>query len=134
MRWLIIKSKNLDHLPQWKRSVGISDNGTIFIPAAIGRDEKVVSISTLKYQTLFRIYANHVYVPVAWLPKHWPHSLDQCCFFARAAFKQYVDKGLRSNSLKTGERASHQKQTAAANPAALAEVLGSKPYISTDLG
>ncbi|WP_339531064.1 hypothetical protein [Pseudomonas mucidolens] len=90
MRWLVVKAKDMNHLPIWKRSVGISRDGTVFIPAAIGGVEKTVAISTLRDNVPVRIRADHVYVPMVWLSETCPQALDRCWFMGRAALKWYA--------------------------------------------
>jgi hypothetical protein len=87
MRWLVVNSENVKKLPEWKRTVGISTDGSVFVPAAIGGIEKVVSTSTLRDKISIRIRDNHVYVPMVWLAENYPCSLDGCWILGSAAFK-----------------------------------------------
>ncbi|WP_143031427.1 MULTISPECIES: hypothetical protein [Pseudomonas] len=87
MRWLVVSSGEIEKLPVWKRTVGISKDGSIFVPAAIGGIEKAVSTSTLRDKISVRIRDNHVYVPMVWLAENYPRSLDECWILGSAAFK-----------------------------------------------
>lgn len=105
MRWLVVNSKDIDHLPKWKRSVGISDDGTVFIPAAIGGVEKAVSISTLRDQIPTRIRDNHVYVPMVWLSENCPQSLERCWIMGRAAFNWHVRSKTGNGNMQRANQA-----------------------------
>lgn len=87
MQWLVLSYKSIKFAPKWKRTVGISKDGCVFVPAAIGGVEKAVSISTLKDQVPVRIRTEHVYVPMVWLAENYPLSLGTCWVMGHAAFK-----------------------------------------------
>ncbi|MFL1545001.1 hypothetical protein [Pseudomonas sp. O39] len=104
MRWLVVNYKSLNTLPQWKRTVGISADGSVFVPAAIGGAEKTVSISTLRDQVPVRIRADHVYVPMVWLAENFPVSLEGCQMMGDAALKWFGRRGKPTPETKNRHR------------------------------
>ena len=84
MRWLVVESKEVNHFPKWKKTVGISKDGDVFVPAAIAGCEKKVSISTLTKTHVF-IRADHVYVPMIWLIGAYPSSMERCWVLGKVA-------------------------------------------------
>ncbi|NMX94020.1 MULTISPECIES: hypothetical protein [unclassified Pseudomonas] len=111
MRWLVVNYKNFNTLPQWKRTVGISADGSVFVPAAIGGVEKTVSISTLRDQVPVRIRADHVYVPMVWLAENYPTSLDECWIMGDAALKWCSRREKHATDNKKRHKAALVKQS-----------------------
>lgn len=87
MQWLVLSYESIKCAPKWKRTVGISKDGSVFVPAAIGGVEKAVSISTLKDQVPVRIRTEHVYVPMVWLAENYPLSIGKCWVMGSEALK-----------------------------------------------
>jgi hypothetical protein len=85
MLWFCVRSAHGAKSPAWKRSIAINREGIVFVPAVIAGKEKDVSISTLFDRTPVLLYFDHVYVPVAWMVKHFPVCRAHCCEMLKAA-------------------------------------------------
>lgn len=102
MKWLVVSSKIINHYPEWKRTIGILNDGEVFVPAAIGGSEKKVSLSTLNTLVTVRIRHDHVYVPMVWLAESFPSSIDMCWVMGLRALS-YAEKicTLKASKLTT---------------------------------
>lgn len=85
MLWFCVRSAHGTKSPVWKRSIAISREGIVFVPAVIAGKEKDVSISTLFDRTPVLLCFDHVYVPVAWMVEHFPMCRVRCCEMLKAA-------------------------------------------------
>jgi len=85
MLWFCVRNHHGVQAPAWKRSIAINKEGTVFVAAAIAGKERDVSISTLSDRTPVLLCFDHVYVPVAWLVKHFPICKALCRDMVSAA-------------------------------------------------
>jgi hypothetical protein len=65
--WKEVTGKNI---PKWKRSAGLDDDGTIFIPAMIASNEINVMMCAGFDGTEVVKYLDHLYVPSDWMAWH----------------------------------------------------------------
>lgn len=65
-------------LPRWVRSMGISDDGVVFVPAAMAGNEQAVFLCTAYDGTASVTYLNHVFVSSTWLAKEYPDTRELC--------------------------------------------------------
>lgn len=85
MLWFCVRSSHGAKSPAWKRSIAISREGIVFVPAVIAGKEKDVSLSTLFDHTPVLLCFDHVYVPVAWMVEHFPVCRSLCYDMMKAA-------------------------------------------------
>jgi hypothetical protein len=78
MLWFCLRSSHGTKSPAWKRSIAINREGIVFVPAVIAGKEKDVSLFTLCDRTPVLLCFEHVYVPVAWMVKHFPTCRARC--------------------------------------------------------
>ena len=78
MIWLEVENPEGKKIPKWMRTLGISAEQTVFVPAAIGGNELTVSLCTAYDGTAMVTYRNHVFVPSAWLSKEFPDARELC--------------------------------------------------------
>lgn len=94
MIWLEIENPEGKKIPKWIRTLGISTEQTIFVPAAIGGNEMTVSLCTAYDGTAMVTYRNHVFVPSAWLSKEFPDARELCEVMENWAAEQIAAGGL----------------------------------------
>lgn len=78
MIWLETENPSGKKMPKWIRSLGISDDGVVFVPAAIGGNEQNVFLCTAYDGASAATYRNHVFVPSTWLSKEFPDTRELC--------------------------------------------------------
>lgn len=78
MIWLESENVVGKNFPKWVRSVGISEDGTVFVPAAIAGNEQEVFLCTAYDGAAVATYRNHVFVPATWLAKEFPDAKELC--------------------------------------------------------
>lgn len=78
MRWLEATNPEGKRIAQWMRSVGVREDGVVFVPAAFGGNEHEVFLCLAYDATEHVTYLDHCYVPLDWLAKEFPKSRDLC--------------------------------------------------------
>lgn len=81
MKWLTIEnSENADdpQFPEWARTVGITDQGLVFVPAGLAGSEDEVAMCMLYDGTESHLYRNHTYVPADWMAAEFPKTIEAC--------------------------------------------------------
>lgn len=76
IRWFCVDNIRGKRFPEWRRSFGVCDTGTVYVPAAMAGDEsemKVFMCACGDGQST-AVHLEHHFVPSAWLkivfPKH----------------------------------------------------------------
>jgi hypothetical protein len=82
--WKEVTGKNI---PKWKRSAGLDDDGTVFIPAIIASNEMNVMMCTGFDGTDVVTYLNHIYVPADWMAREFPETAEVCATIKRQVLK-----------------------------------------------
>ncbi|MBT0624490.1 hypothetical protein KIH32_11280 [Pseudomonas fluorescens] len=91
MIWLEIESPEGKKIPKWMRTLGISNEQTIFVPAAIGGNELTVSLCTAYDGTSMHTYRNHIFVPSTWLSEEFPAARELCSVMENWAKAQIAE-------------------------------------------
>lgn len=78
MEWIEVENPPGKRLPKWVRSAGLSDDGIVFIPGAIGGDEMHVMLCAGYDGTPMVQYLKHAYFPAQWLAKEFPKAREIC--------------------------------------------------------
>lgn len=78
MQWFEVENPPGKRHPKWFRSAGLSDEGVVFLPGAIGGDEKKVTLCAVYDGTPIVQYLKHVYLPAQWLAKEFPKVKEVC--------------------------------------------------------
>ncbi|AZZ76948.1 MULTISPECIES: hypothetical protein [unclassified Pseudomonas] len=78
MRWISIEQAERKKIPEWARSIGITDDGRVFVPAAIGGTEQEVYLCLAYDGTECVQYLKHYFVPVDWMASEFPHTKELC--------------------------------------------------------
>lgn len=76
--WLECPNTGDKKVPKWMMTLGISDSGVIFVPAAITGREQEVFLCTAYDGTPHAKYRNHIFVPSTWLSTEFPKSRELC--------------------------------------------------------
>jgi len=77
IQWFSVSNLDGKRFPEWRRSFGVSDNGTVFVPAAMAGDEteQNVMLCALGDKQGTAVYLDHHFVPSDWLKNEFPkHS------------------------------------------------------------
>lgn len=77
LSWLECEN-NGKKVPKWMMTVGVSDTGLVFVPAAITGREQEVFLCAAYDGTPYASYRNHVFVPSTWLAAEFPDCRDLC--------------------------------------------------------
>lgn len=78
IKWYEVDNSLNTKIPLWALSFGISDDGIVFIPAAIGGNEQEVYLCTLFDATPSCCHLEHYFVPLTWLSSNYPKSKPMC--------------------------------------------------------
>ena len=79
MEWIERKNQDGEKLPRWQRSIGVSDDGTIFVPAAsAGGSENTVFFCASNDSVQVVTYLKHIYVPSSLLSLEYPEIKETC--------------------------------------------------------
>lgn len=78
MQWFEVENPENKKIPKWKRSVGLSEEGVVFVPAAMTGNESEVFLCAGYDGTTVVQYLNHVYVPAGWLAAEFPKTAEIC--------------------------------------------------------
>jgi hypothetical protein len=64
-------------VPQWLITAGISDDGTVFVPARIAGNETAVTLAAgWDGNVAMAIYRDHAFLPVEWMVREYPKLAD----------------------------------------------------------
>jgi hypothetical protein len=64
-------------VPQWLVTAGISDDGTVFVPARIAGNEMAVTLAAgWDGGVAMAIYRDHAFLPVEWMVREYPKLAD----------------------------------------------------------
>lgn len=78
IRWFSVP--NLEHkcFPEWRRSFGISDEGDVFMPAAMAGDdtEMHVMLCAAAEGQVTAVHLDHHFVPIGWLKREFPKHFE----------------------------------------------------------
>lgn len=77
-QWIEVENPPGKRHPKWFRSAGLSDVGVVFLPGAIGGDEKNTTLCAGQDGTPIVHYLKHAYFPAQWLAKKFPKSKEVC--------------------------------------------------------
>ncbi|MBV6013975.1 hypothetical protein KUT70_18855 [Pseudomonas aeruginosa] len=77
IHWFAVSNSEHKRFPEWRRSFGISDNGVVFVPAAMAGDDSELNVMLCAagegQSTL--VHLDHHFVPSSWLKREFPkHS------------------------------------------------------------
>lgn len=76
--WFAVDNPEKKRIPEWRRSCGISDKGTVFVPAAMAGDETEFNVMLCAQddQQHVAVHLNHYFVPSTWLKQEFPKHLE----------------------------------------------------------
>jgi len=80
MYWMEKDQPEGPKIPKWKRSVGISNEGELYLPAYWGAAEDLVVLDAGNDGANIAYYLNHHFVPASWLSNKYPHTKELCDF------------------------------------------------------
>ncbi|RUO42630.1 hypothetical protein [Idiomarina aquatica] len=78
MFWIEMEKPEGTRMPKWQRSAAISDEGIVFVPAAIAGNEQEVFLCANFDGTPITNYLKHLFVPAKWLSKEFPETKEVC--------------------------------------------------------
>lgn len=78
MQWIEVENSEGKKISKWKRSVGLSNEGVVFVPAAMTGNESDVFLCAGYDGTSVVQYLNHIYVPADWLAAEFPKTAEIC--------------------------------------------------------
>ena len=77
IHWFAVSNSEHKRFPEWRRSFGISDNGVVFVPAAMAGDDSELNVmlcAAAEGQSTL-VHLDHHFVPSGWLKREFPkHS------------------------------------------------------------
>lgn len=65
-------------IPKWRRTLAVSGDGTVFMPAAVAGDEKKVGLCALYDGVSAAVVHKHLFLPTDWLAREYPVVADIC--------------------------------------------------------
>lgn len=80
-------------VPWWMSTVAISDNGIIFVSAALAGDEQVVLWCTQIEDTPYAMSDDHVFVPSTWLAAKFTGTRELCQMMEQWVKEMEQDEG-----------------------------------------
>ncbi|RON06241.1 hypothetical protein [Pseudomonas brassicacearum] len=74
IRWFAVSNPEYKRYPEWRRSFGITDEGVVFVPAAMAGDspELHVMLCAANEGQATAVHLNHHFVPSNWLKRELP--------------------------------------------------------------
>lgn len=72
--WFAVSNLEKKRYPEWRRSFGVTQEGVIFVPAAMAGDtaEHLVVVIAITDNQRVAEYLNHSFVPSGWLKRDFP--------------------------------------------------------------
>jgi hypothetical protein len=65
-------------IPKWKRTLAVSDDGTVYMPAAAAGDENAVGMCASYDGVSAVVIQRHLFLPTSWLTREYPEVADIC--------------------------------------------------------
>jgi phytoene/squalene synthetase len=78
VRWLEVPAGAVGRSPSWLRSVGLSRDGRVYLPAAFGGDEAEMALRVVRDGEPAVSHRDHTFVPSDWLARVAPHRAELC--------------------------------------------------------
>lgn len=74
IHWFAVSNPEQKRYPEWRRSFGVSDEGEVFVPAAMAGDspEDEVMLCAAGDCQSTALHLDHYFVPSAWLKREFP--------------------------------------------------------------
>lgn len=85
-------------VPVWATTVGVSEDGQIFVTAAIAGSEQEACLRAACDGTPVAMNDGHAYVPLAWLAAKYPHARKLCAEM-EAWTKKHIEAGVLDQAL-----------------------------------
>lgn len=78
LTWLVVQTDKPNRLAKWKRSVGVSPEGKIYVPAVIAGSEMMVLMCAGWDGTELLLLGKpgHLYVPADWMAREFPKTTE----------------------------------------------------------
>ncbi|MGE9760933.1 hypothetical protein [Pseudomonas sp. PDM20] len=76
--WLVVDKPEGKRMPEWSRTIGVTDKGQVYVPAAMGGNEQQVVLCLAWDGTDCIEHLNHVFVPADWMAKEFPQTAEIC--------------------------------------------------------
>ena len=95
IHWFSISNQDGKRFPEWRRSFGVSDNGTVFVPAAMAGDETEMNVMLCACSDGqgTAVYLNHHFVPSVWLKNESPKHSELIEIIEARAQTAFSDQG-----------------------------------------
>lgn len=93
MQWFEIAGESGSKIPGWGRSAALADDGTIYLPAALGAAERRVALMAMWDGVGVVEMDGHHFVPSSWLAREFPDIAGLC---------QEVEEKVRAMGLARG--------------------------------
>lgn len=76
--WFAVDNPEKKRFPEWRRSLGVGDKGTVFVPTAMAGDETEfnVMLCALAEQQGVAVHLDHYFVPSTWLKQEFPKHFE----------------------------------------------------------
>lgn len=78
MKWISVPTPDGKKIPEWARSIGVSERGQVFVPAGMGGKESEVVLCLMYDGVDSHLYLNHSFVPADWMAKEFPATRELC--------------------------------------------------------
>ena len=84
IQWITVPNNSESPTPAWLRTSGISEDGLVFLPAAIGENENITIMSaTYDGDVPIVMNRNRAYLPADWLASEFPEIADDLMDIAK---------------------------------------------------
>lgn len=95
IHWFSISNQDEKRFPEWRRSFGVSDNGTVFVPAAMAGDETEMNVMLCACSDGqgTAVYLDHHFVPSVWLKNEFPKHSELIEIIEARAQTAFSDQG-----------------------------------------
>ena len=76
--WISKPNSPETNFPKWLRSVALTGDGCVFVPAYLAGSERPVFLAALFDGQSALMKCGHIYVPAVWLASQFPDTRELC--------------------------------------------------------
>lgn len=78
LAWFAVDNSIGKRIPEWRRSFGVDDDGTVYVPAAMAGVETELNVLLCAQDAGQRsaVHLDHHFVPTTWLKQEYPKHLE----------------------------------------------------------
>jgi hypothetical protein len=88
--WIDVPENAVGRSPAWMRRVGLSPDGTIYLPAAFAGDELEMTVRAIREGEFPVTHLLHTFVPSGWLARVAQDKAELCASVEKAVIHFYT--------------------------------------------